>query len=107
MGGITMAWLAGLGIISWRSFQKDHHAPIPGTLLAASALFALLALAAEYQPARGAATAAAFGLDLAAWLKAPLITPKQAAGLNEPTPTGGKNPAGTSGNPIGEAAASA
>jgi hypothetical protein len=103
VGGITLAWLTGLGIITWRSFSKDHHPPIPGTLLAASALFALLALAAEYQPARGAATAAAFGLDLAAYLKAPIITPKQAASLNEPTPTGGKNKAGTAGNPIGEA----
>lgn len=96
-----MAWLTGLGIITWRSFQKDHHPPVPGTLLAASALFALLALAAEYQPARGAATAAAFGLDLAAWLKAPLITPKQAAEL--PTVSGKANPSGTAGNPIGEA----
>src|ERR1700722_19406347 len=103
MGGITLAWLAGLGIITWRSFTKDHHAPVPGTLLSASVLFALLAMVAEYQPARGAATAAAFGLDLAAWLKAPLITPKQAAAL--PTPSGKANPSATSGNPIGEATA--
>jgi hypothetical protein len=101
MGGITMAWLIGLGIISWRSVKADHHAPIPGTLLSASVLFALLALAAEYQPARGAATAAAFGLDLAAILKVPLLTPKQAADL--PTVTGKPNKVGTAGNPIGEA----
>lgn len=105
MSGITLAWLAGLGIISWRSFTKDHHAPIPGTLLSASALFALLALLAEYQPARSAATAAAFGLDLAALLKVPIITPKQAASL--PTVTGKAAPAGTSGNPIGKAAPNA
>ena len=104
MGGITLAWLIGLGIIGWRSVEKDHHAPIPGTLLAASGLFALLALAAESPPARGPATAAAFGLDLAAYLKAPILTPKQAASLNEPTPTG-KQKAGSTGNPIGEATA--
>ena len=34
-------------------------------------VFGLLAVLAEYEPARGAATALAFGLDFAAYLEAP------------------------------------
>jgi hypothetical protein len=75
MGGITLAWLAGMGIIVGREVARKHQPPMPGTLLAASALFALIAAAAEYGPARPAATLLAFGLDLAAWLEAPYITP--------------------------------
>lgn len=65
MGGIILAWLAGEGIITWRSVTKDHKPPIPGDLLAATGLFAVLALIAEYQPARGVATLFAFGIDIA------------------------------------------
>jgi hypothetical protein len=65
MGGIILAWMVGEGIITWRSVVKDHKPPIPGDLLAATGLFALLALVAEYQPARGVATLFAFGIDIA------------------------------------------
>lgn len=65
MGGIILAWLAGEGIITWRSVVKEHKPPVPGDLLAATGLFAILALAAEYQPARGVATLFAFGVDIA------------------------------------------
>jgi hypothetical protein len=66
--GIILAWLIGEGIIVYRSVHANHAPPVPGTLLAPSGLFLLLALLAEYQPARGAATALAFGVDIAAML---------------------------------------
>jgi hypothetical protein len=65
MGGIVLAWLVGEGIITYRAIVKDHAPPIPGDLLAATGLFALLALVGEYQPARGVATLFAFGVDIA------------------------------------------
>jgi hypothetical protein len=75
MAGITLAWLIGETIIVWRSVTRQHHAPVPGALLGSSGFFALLALLAEYQPARPAATLLAFGIDAAAWLQVPVITP--------------------------------
>ncbi len=69
--GIILAWLVGEGIIVWRSVARDHRPPMPGTLLLSSGLFALLAVLAEYEPARSSATALAFAFDLAAWLQAP------------------------------------
>jgi hypothetical protein len=102
--GIILAWLIGEGIIVWRSVAKNHRPPMPGTLLVSSGMFALLAVLAEYEPARGAATAIAFGLDLAAYLEAPGFN--SGTGTNQvlPTPSGKANPVGTAGNPIGEAA---
>jgi hypothetical protein len=79
VAGITLAWLIGEGIIIWRSVTANHRPPVPGELLASSALFALLALLAEYQPARTTATLIAFGVDLAAYLQAPIITPANPA----------------------------
>lgn len=75
MAGITLAWLIGEGIIIWRSVARLHRPPMPGELLGSAAFFAVLALLAEYPPARTTATLIAFGIDLAAYLQAPLITP--------------------------------
>ena len=75
MAGITLAWLIGEGIIIWRSVTRQHRPPTPGELLGSAGLFALLALLAEYPPARTTATLIAFGMDLAAYLEAPIITP--------------------------------
>jgi len=69
MGPLIMAWLLGEGIITWRSVHSDHHPPIPGQMLAATGLFALLALLAQHEPARGTATLLAYGLDLAVLLQ--------------------------------------
>lgn len=63
---LTAAWLFGLGLITYRNIARNHQPPIPGTLLAASGFFALLALAAEYPPAAGAAALTGWGVDLAA-----------------------------------------
>lgn len=66
--GFVSAWLAGMAIITWRYVAQRHQPPIPGSMLAASGFFALLALAAEYEPAAGAAMLTAWGVDLAALL---------------------------------------
>ena len=57
MRGLTAAWLFGMGIITWRAIARQHQPPVPGTMLAASGFFALLALVSEYQPAAPAAAA--------------------------------------------------
>lgn len=75
MAGITLAWLIGEGIIVWRSVTRNHRPPMPGELIGSAGLFALLALLAEYQPARTFATVMAFGVDIAAYLEAPFVTP--------------------------------
>lgn len=76
MAGITLAWLLGETIIVWRSVGKNHRPPMPGELLGSSVFFALLAGLAEYPPARSTATLMAFGVVLAAYLEAPLVTTK-------------------------------
>jgi|SRR5215472_8867381 len=100
MAGITLAWLIGESIIIWRSVTKQHRPPMPGELLAGAALFAMLALLAEYPPARTTATAMAFGLDLAAVLQAPLITPaSQKKTAKAPAATGQRVRAPTASGP--------
>jgi hypothetical protein len=69
LGGLILAWAVGEGVIVWRSAFQQHRPPPPGDMLAATALFALLAVVAEYDPARVAATALAWGLDLAVLMK--------------------------------------
>lgn len=66
--GLVSAWLFGMGIITWRFVAKQHQPPVPGTLLSASGLFALLALLAEYEAAAPAAVTLAWAFDLAALL---------------------------------------
>lgn len=78
--GILLAWLAGMGIISWREIKTYHQPPVAGRLLSASGWFALLALAASYEPAAGAAAAVAWGTDIAALLN---ILPAQLAGTQK------------------------
>lgn len=65
MGPLVMAWLIGEGIVIYR-WGKNGAPPTPGALAAASGFFVLLAVLAEYQPARSLATALAFGVDAAA-----------------------------------------
>ncbi len=69
MPGLILAWALGEGIIVWRSVFTEHQPPVPGDMLAATALFALLALIAEYEPARAAAVLFAFGIDIAVLMK--------------------------------------
>lgn len=79
MSGITIAWLAGEAIIIYRHVSKEHRPPMPGQLLSSSGFFALAAVLAEYAPARPAATLLAWGIVLAAWLQAPIVTGGPAA----------------------------
>jgi hypothetical protein len=79
VGGITIAWAIGLGIIGWRTVITEHRPPMPGQLLGASGFFALCAIIAEYPPARTAATLLAFGIDIAAYLQVPVVAGPPAA----------------------------
>ena len=97
--GLVLAWLAGEGIITYR-WVKAGAPPTPGTLLAASGFFALLALLHEFPPARTTATLLAVGIDVAALLQVlPGSQATQVTGwpplmINDPTvllPAGGSN----------------
>lgn len=94
-----IAWLGGLGIVTWRDIAVNHGPPIPGQLLGASGFFVLLSLLAEYPPAAPIAVMLGFGFDLAALLN---ILPGGFGGQNS-TPKGkGKAPAGGGGGGSGK-----
>jgi len=62
-------WLIGMGIIAYRAVKDTKAPPMPGQLLAASVLFAVLGLIAE--GGEGAERTAALlggGLDIAAFM---------------------------------------
>ena len=88
MRGVILAWGLGMGIIVYRAAVKQHQPPVPGQMLAATGLFALLAVLAEYQPAAEAATVFAFGVDIAVLMKVlpGLAAPKIVAGVAKPAP---------------------
>ena len=77
MPGIVTAWIVGEGIIFWRSWKQNRRFPVPGQLLAASFIFAMLAVLAEAERARFLATALAWGFDAAALLN---VLPQTIAG---------------------------
>ncbi len=94
MPGIVSAWLVGEGIIFWRSWKQGRHFPVPGQLVAASFIFAALALLAEAERARVLATTMAWGFDIAALLN---VLPQIAVGGTGPSaPT---SPGGAPGSP--------
>jgi len=68
MGGLVLAWLAAEGIVTWR-WAKAGAPPTPGALASVSGFFALLALLAQYPPARTAATMLGVGVNIAALLQ--------------------------------------
>jgi hypothetical protein len=86
MGPFIVAWAIGESIVIYR-WVKLKAPPPPGALFASSGLFVALAVAATFAPARTAATAAAYGLDLAILLQVV-----------------GKAPAGVTGWPPGKIA---
>lgn len=70
MGGLfVLAWLAGEGMITWRSAKEQHMPPSPHALLWSTGLFVGLGTLAAYQPAKNLATVLAWGLDLAVLLQ--------------------------------------
>lgn len=81
-----LAWLAGMGIVSWRYVKEDHSPPCPGDLAIASGAFAISGLVAMANEQLG--NLLAWGLDAAALLalldgKNPL--PGGLSGLNNQT----------------------
>jgi hypothetical protein len=56
-------WMVAEGIIVWKGFRQDHHAPLPGRMLAASGAFVLLGLLASVNDSTDK-VASLFGLGL-------------------------------------------
>lgn len=100
MRGLVLAWAVGLGILSWRTAQQYHKPPVPGRLLGASVVFVVLALIAEYEPARRAAVLAAWGFDLAVFFQAGPQQLTSTAGFrtNKASPLPGSPPAAGEGS---------
>lgn len=67
MPGIVLAWLAGEGIIIYRSYKLYHRPPMPGQLLASTGLFAALGLLGKNQETKFLAGALAWGFVIAAF----------------------------------------
>jgi len=68
MGSVVLAWLAGQGIIWYRTFRDTGGPPMPGQLLAATGLYVALAVVADNEDTRLLAQAGAWGFTAAAWL---------------------------------------
>lgn len=79
MGGFVLAWIAGESIVVYR-WVKLKAPPTPGALALASGVFLGLAVVAQYQPARTAATAAAWAVDLAILLQVVGKAPSEVTG---------------------------
>jgi hypothetical protein len=79
MGLFAFAWIVGEGLIVWR-WAKHGAPPTPGALLLPSMFYLGLAVLAEYEPARTAATGLAWGLDIAVLLQVVGKDPGQATG---------------------------
>jgi hypothetical protein len=56
MTGLLSAWIVSMGIISWDQITQDKHAPVPGTFVAASLVFALLGVVGEWNSGVAAIT---------------------------------------------------
>lgn len=69
MGLFVMAWLTGQGIIVYRTAKEQHMPASPRQLAVASGLFVLLAVIAEYRPARPVVAAFAVAVDLAVLMR--------------------------------------
>jgi hypothetical protein len=66
--GIMLAWLTGMGLITYRSVHNLKSPPAPGDLILGSGFFLLLTILAEYDPAAPTAALIAWGMDLAGFL---------------------------------------
>lgn len=78
--GLLLAWLAGVGLITWRGIKKDHKPVSAGQYGAASGVYVLLAFLAEYEPAAPVAVLLAWGFDLAVFLQ---VLPQEVSGPQE------------------------
>ena len=68
MPSLVLAWLAGEGLIIYRSYKKDHRPPMPGQLLAASGVFLVLGVMAQNQKLTTLAGLLGWGFDIAAFM---------------------------------------
>lgn len=69
MGAFVAGWLAGQAIITYRAIRDQHGPPWPGQMLAATGLYAILAMLAEFGPgARRLAVMLCWGMNIAAFL---------------------------------------
>ena len=87
--GFFFAWAVGESFIAYR-WAKNGAPPTPGALALPSLMYFGLAVAAEYPPARTAATAFAWAVNVAVLLQIVGKDPKQATGwppamINDPT----------------------
>lgn len=65
-GALAGAWLASTGLVVWRQLHGNPHLPVPGTLLAVTGIFGLLAVAGDAVPAaQPVITITAWGLVVA------------------------------------------
>ena len=65
-GALAGAWLASTGLVIWRQVRGNPHLPVPGTLLAVTGVFAILAVAGDVVPAaQPVITITAWGLVVA------------------------------------------
>lgn len=86
---ILAAWLAGIGLLTWRELQLAPGKPPPaGRYLVASGLYALLGVVAAAPAAAGPAAAVAWAFNLALALQ---VLPTAAGG---PAAGTGTAPAG-------------
>jgi hypothetical protein len=94
--GLAAAWLAGMGLVSWRMVHRDHRPPVPGALLGITGLFLAMALTADVFPVTAPLmTVTAWGLDVAAFLEVlpaglggQITTAEQKAGTAEGVTSG-------------------
>jgi len=120
MGGLVLAWAVGESVLVYR-WAKLGAPPTPGVLALSSAIWLGCAAVATYQPARAAATAFAWAVDLAVLMQVIGKTPDAATGwppppIDDPTiilpsgnaPLSNLNPgssssssSSSSGNPLG------
>ena len=70
MGSLTLAWLTGMGITSWRQVRQSGHLPVPASLVAVTGLFVALGIVSEVAPVTARVVElTAWGLDLAGLLR--------------------------------------
>lgn len=94
--GLAAAWLAGVGLVTWRMVHRDHRPPVPGALLGVTGLFLAMALVSDVFPATTPlVTVTAWGLDVAAFLNVlpaglggQITTAEQKAGAAEGATSG-------------------
>lgn len=77
MTGLLSAWAVEAGIVTWRSFHRDHRPPLPADFVAVFILFGALGLLAEVPNMKGTAAVTGWGIVLASAFS---LVPRQVPG---------------------------